>query len=652
MHDQRLHDLIAVNRAIIGSLDYDEVLRLIVDKTATFIHADACVLLLLAGSDDIAHIVASRGIDQERAQQFAATFDERLGDALRPLFDYREHDVFVGAPVMIRRRVSGVLVVFRRGPQPADPEEAALVKALADQAAIALEHARRFREVRQLSEQKSQLLEAIESNTTTYLAYLDCDLRLREINAAYCQAMDISAADVVGRTYAEIHHGAETTRALLERTCTTGVPAELQETPLAIRRAGHATATVYWDWSARPVTGERGQVNGVVISAVDVTQKVLTRNELERANKRKDEFLAMLAHELRNPLAAISTAIEVLRICGSGDSRARASVDTAARQASHMKRLLDDLLDVSRITNGTIELRRETVDLAEVVAQTIQLSTPLLVSRRQEFSLELAPEPLFVNGDTDRLVQIISNLLTNAAKYTHVGGRICLTVHRDGDEICIGVSDNGTGISPEALPHIFDLFVQADRALDRTDGGLGIGLTIVKRLVGMHGGRIEARSEGLGQGSEFLIWLPATEAPRSTASSSSSPSARLSSGFDILLAEDNPDVAQMLTAMLEIDGHRVTVVGDGLAAVEVAERERPDVVLLDIGLPHLSGYEVASRLRSSMQDDTPMLVALTGYGRAEDRARAAAAGIDHHLVKPVEMDQLRRILARPLNRAD
>jgi PAS domain S-box-containing protein len=645
MQDQRLHDLIAVNRAITGSLDYDEVLRLIVDKTATFIQADACALLLLAGADNMAHIVASRGIDEDRTRQFAAAFDERLGEVLRPLFDFREHDVFVGAPVMIRQRVSGALVVFRRGPQAPDPEESMLVKALADQAAIALEHAGAYREVRQMSERKSRLLEAIESNTTTYLAYLDCELRLLEINAAYCNAIGIAVADAVGRRYAEIHPDEETTRALLERTCATGVPTELQETPLAIRRAGLVTETVYWDWSARPVTAERGQLNGVVISAVDVTQKVLTRNALEAANKRKDEFLAMLAHELRNPLAAIATAVEVLRMCGSDDPRKRNSIDAAARQASHMKRLLDDLLDVSRITSGNIELRRETIDLAEVIAQAVQLTTPLIRSRRQQFSIELAPEPLFVNGDSDRLVQIISNLLTNAAKYTPVGGRIRLEVHRLNGEIAISVSDNGTGISPEALPHIFDLFVQADRALDRTDGGLGIGLTIVRRLVDMHGGRIEARSAGLGQGSEFVIGLPAVEAPRSSSPPPVVPSTNPSAGLDVLVAEDNADVAQMLTAILEIDGHRVTVVGDGMAAVEVAERDRPDVVLLDIGLPHSSGYEVANRLRESMQQDAPMLVALTGYGRAEDRARALAAGIDHHLVKPVDVAQLRRILA-------
>ena len=644
MHE-RLHDLIAVNRAIISSLDYDEVLRLIVEKTAAFTHADVCVLLL-TGSDDVARIVASYGIDEQRAQDFAACFDERLGESLRPLLGFRERDVFVAAPVMMRHRVSGALVVFRRGPQPTGADEAMLVKALADQAAIALEHASRFREVRELSEHKSRLLEAIESNTTTYLAYLDCKLSFLELNAAYCSAIGKSAVEVVGRSYAEVHPGAATTRALLERTCVSGAAAELQETPLTIQREGQATETVYWDWSARAVIGDFGRVNGVVVSAVDVTQKVLTRNELELANERKDEFLAMLAHELRNPLAAISTAVEVLRLCGSADSRATSSIDAATRQVSHMKRLLDDLLDVSRITNGRIELRRSTVELGEVVAQAVQLSTPLVRRRGQELTIELAPEPLFVDGDADRLVQVLSNLLTNAAKYTDVGGRIRLRVQPFAQEIRISVSDNGSGISPEALPHIFDLFVQADRAIDRTDGGLGIGLTIVRRLVRMHGGRIEARSEGRGRGSEFVIWLPASERPQPHGSGDSPPNASASQGLQVLLAEDNPDVAEMLSAMLEIEGHRVTVVGDGVAAVEAALRDRPDVVLLDIGLPRLSGYEVARRLRTSMGERAPTLVALTGYGREEDRARAEAAGIDHHLVKPVELEQLRVILGR------
>ncbi|MFO7566580.1 MAG: ATP-binding protein [Enhygromyxa sp.] len=645
----RLRDLIAVNRAIVSSLDYEEVLRLIVDKTVAFTHADACVLLL-TGADELARIVASHGIDAPRAEQFVASFDERLGESLGPLFDLREGDDLVAVPVMARNRVRGALVVFRRGPEvkrrTTDVEENSLMQALADQAAIALEHASQFREVRQLSEQKSRLLEAIQSNTTTYLAYLDRELRFREANAAYCEAIGLSPAEVIGRSYVEVNPGAELTRTLLQRVCETGLPAELQETPLTTRRDRPVSAEiVYWDWSARPVIGERGEVQGVVISAVDVTQKVLTRSELERSNERKDEFLAMLAHELRNPLAAISTAVEVLRRCGSTEPRAVNSVDAAARQVSHMRRLLDDLLDVSRITSGRIELRREVTDLGEVITQAVQLSTPLIRARRHALSLGIAPEPLYVEGDADRLVQVLSNLLINAAKYTDEGGHIELRAEPDEGEARIRVRDDGAGISPEALPHIFDLFVQVDRSLDRSQGGLGVGLTIVKRLVQMHGGRIEARSAGPGRGSEFSIWLPVCSVSPSLPSDPGPKVTPPSGGLRILLAEDNVDLAEMLSSMLELDGHEVTFVGDGEAAVDTAKRERPDVVLLDIGLPKLSGYEVAARLQAELSGQRPVIIALTGYGRDEDQRRALAAGIDHHLVKPVDPDRLRQLLS-------
>src|SRR5690606_3645884 len=331
----------------------------------------------------------------------------------------------------------------------------------------------RFREVRQLSEHKSRLLEAIQSNTTTYLAYLDRELRFLEVNAAYCGALGLSSVAVVGRTYGEVSPDAEVTRTLLQHTCETGMSAELQETPLTTRRDGDVDQTVYWDWSARPVIGEFGEVQGVVISAVDVTQKVVTRNELERSNHRKDEFLAMLAHELRNPLAAIAAAVEVLRRCGIDDPRANNSLDAANRQVSHMRRLLDDLLDVARITSGRIELKRAPIDLGAVIAQAVQLSTPLVRSRYQALSLDVAPEPLCVDGDSDRLVQVISNLLTNAAKYTNVGGHIWLAAESVGSEVRIAVRDDGAGISADELPDIFDLFVQVDRTLDRTQGGLG-----------------------------------------------------------------------------------------------------------------------------------------------------------------------------------
>lgn len=643
---QRLRDLVAVNRAIVSTLDYDEVLHLVVDKTQELTRADACALLLRNGTDGV-RVAASRGIDREAAERFRSPLDEHIHVALREMLGYREEDTFTGVPVIHRGRIQGLLVVYRRGPNQPEPEEEFLVSALADQAAIALEHARLYGEVTRVSAHQARLLETIQSNTSTYLAYLDRDLRFVEANAAYCAVSGCRREDLVGRAYADVFPDAKVT-SVLQEVRETGEATELAELRVAATSKSF-TEDLWWDWSARPVRNPEGEVEGVVLSAVDVTEKVRARAELEATARRKDEFLAMLAHELRNPLAAISSAVEILRSSfeGVGDeSEVRERVrQTAGRQIDHMRRLLDDLLDVSRITRGAVNLRWEKLRLETIVEQAVEATTPLVRSRGHAMNVRNPSEPVHVRGDPDRLVQVVSNLLSNAAKYTPPGGHIEVTTRRGGVNAEVHVRDDGIGIPPDVLPHVFDTFVQADRGLDRTEGGLGIGLTVVERLIEMHGGDVEARSDGQGQGSEFIVRLPALKS--ATDEQPPHPDHRDASteGRRILVVEDNRDAADLLALLLRRRGHDVTVAGDGPTALELSLRLKPDVVLLDIGLPGMDGYELARHLRRQSVHPRPRLVALSGYGGDVERERAERAGLDGFLTKPVNGEQLNKLLS-------
>ncbi|MBI2876111.1 MAG: PAS domain-containing protein [Candidatus Tectomicrobia bacterium] len=378
----------------------------------------------------------------------------------------------------------------------------------------------------------------------------------------------------------------------------------------------------------------------------DITARKRAEEALEEANRRKDEFLAMLAHELRNPLAAIASAVQILRLRGSEDPMLRFAQEATERQAQQMKRLLDDLLDVSRVGRGKITLKKEPVDLVMAVSHAIQTVSPQIQERRHELSITLPSEPLRLEADPVRLEQVLSNLLSNAAKYTPQGGRIWLSAECQGNEAVVRVRDNGIGISSELLPHVFDLFVQAERSSDRSQGGLGIGLALVHNLVEMHGGRVEASSEGPGKGSEFVVRLPALSAASAGQRPAiSSTEAVASASRRILLVDDNQDGARMLALILEMQGHQVHIVHDGPSALVAAGEYRPDVVLLDIGLPGMDGYEVARRLRQRADLPPMRLVAITGYGQEEDRQQAREAGFDHHLIKPIDPEELLRLLS-------
>ncbi len=361
----------------------------------------------------------------------------------------------------------------------------------------------------------------------------------------------------------------------------------------------------------------------------------------------------MLAHELRNPLAPIRHAAQILRLVGDdapGRERQREVVDRQRdvidRQVTHMARLLDDLLEVSRITSGKIQLKRRRVALETVLAQAVETAQPLIESRGHTLSVEPPREALDVEGDPDRLVQVVGNLLTNAAKFTPDGGRIWLQAGAEDGVATILVRDSGIGIAPDVLPTIFDVFTQADRGLDRAQGGLGVGLSLVRSLVQLHGGRVEAHSAGPGRGSEFLVRLPLLAASReSTVAAEAATGATRAGARRVLVVDDAADAASSLAELLALWGHAVRTASDGASALEVAREFRPDVVLLDIGMPDMDGFETARRLRAEHGPDAMVLVAVTGYGQEDDRRRSRDAGFRHHLVKPLALGALSGILA-------
>jgi signal transduction histidine kinase/ActR/RegA family two-component response regulator len=365
------------------------------------------------------------------------------------------------------------------------------------------------------------------------------------------------------------------------------------------------------------------------------------RATAEQANRAKDEFLTILGHELRTPLSAVRNAIVVAR---RNEQRRERALDIARHQAEHLGRLIDDLLDVSSVTHGKIRLSRESVYVAQVVEHAVEAARPAAEQRGHHIVVRLGDESLRVHGDQTRLEQILANLLGNALKYTPPGGRIDVEVELEQSHIVLRVRDNGTGIAPEMLERIFDLFVQANDSLDQTRG-LGIGLTLTKRLVELHGGHIEARSAGPGQGAEFVVWLPALPVVQQDVPSFSPLSARVPAQLHVLLAEDNQDAAEALSMLLELLGHEVRVVNDGAGAVDAARADPPDVALIDIGLPKLNGYEVAEQLRQLPSADRTVLIALTGYGNESQKKQAFSAGFHFHLTKPVALERLEDLFA-------
>jgi PAS domain S-box-containing protein len=390
-----------------------------------------------------------------------------------------------------------------------------------------------------------------------------------------------------------------------------------------------------------------GELRGFAKVTRDMTDRKRMES-LEVSERRMLEFLAMLSHELRNPLAPIRNAVYMMNYKEIADPELKWAIDVIDRQAAQLTRLVDDLLEASRVTSGNITLHRERLDISAVITRAVEGSRPLIDARHHRLEVVMPDEPMMVEADLTRLIQIVVNLLNNAAKYTPEGGDIKLWVdHYDG-VLRIHVRDNGTGIAPESLRHIFDLFVQGERTLDRSEGGLGIGLTLVRRLVEMHGGNVSAFSAGPGKGSEFVVTIPRVTDKSAKAASGDVANDHKNTrtpGLRVLVVDDNRDAAISMEMFLKAWGYDTCVVHDGQTALETAREYHPDIVLLDIGLPGLSGYEVAEQLRGFPGGEKIEVIALTGYGQEEDRQRTQGLGISHHLIKPIDPHKLRDLLA-------
>ncbi|HEY1228389.1 MAG TPA: ATP-binding protein, partial [Ramlibacter sp.] len=392
-----------------------------------------------------------------------------------------------------------------------------------------------------------------------------------------------------------------------------------------------------------PEPSESGEFAHVLVVTRDVTEAWQAQEALRRADRQKDDFLATLAHELRNPLAPLRTGLAVLQ-GGADEAAARRTRQIMERQLQHMVRLVDELLDIARISQGKVVLRREVLSIHEVLEHAVDGSRPLLDAQGHKFAWAGADRALHVHGDMTRLAQVVGNLLNNAAKYTPPGGHVALRVEPDGPDLRIVVEDTGVGIPRDMLGRVFERFVQADEHLERAQGGLGIGLSVVRSLVEMHGGRVAADSAGPGMGSRFVVWLPRAHAAIPVAAPAGAlAQSAASAPRKVLIVDDNVDAAETLAMVANLQGHEVRLAHDGPSGLQVAGEFRPDLVFLDIGLPGMNGYQVAQRLRA-LPGWHGLLVALTGWGTDEDRARSLAAGFSVHLTKPVELDAVERLL--------
>jgi PAS domain S-box-containing protein len=574
--------------------------------------------------------------------------------AADPLWsDYRELALSHGfracwsTPIMSPAgEVLGSVAMYCRGAREPTRSEEELAELATHLAGIAIDRARTEEALRQ----NETLLRTIIETEPECLKLLNRDGTLRHMNLAGLQMVEADSFEEIAGTcvyglIAPEHRAAF--EAMNERVF------RGEAVTLQFELVGLKGTRRWMESHAVPLRDAAGEITAHLGVTRDITARRRDEEELRRRaadltqrDREKDEFLAMLAHELRNPLAPVISAAQVVQARAGDDPLLQRQLAVITRQAQHMARLLDDLLDVSRITRGKIALRRQPVDLGAAVAQVVESQRSLLVERQHHLALSLPAGTGFVLADPTRLQQVVGNLLSNAAKYTDPGGRIEVSVAFSGPAATLRVVDNGVGIAPEFLPRIFDLFAQADRSLARTESGLGIGLTLVKQLVELHGGTVTASSAGRGRGSEFTVVWPLT-APPADAMPEASSSTAATVRRRVLIVDDNEDAADSLADLAGLWGHAVRTVHDGPAALLAAEDEPPDVVLLDISMPYMDGYQVARRLRENHPASAMTLVALTGYGQAEDRLRSQGAGFDHHLTKPVDPDLLRRLLAEP-----
>jgi PAS domain S-box-containing protein len=551
---------------------------------------------------------------------------------------------YLGSPMFDSNgQPNGLLSLLSKHPLKLSELEIAAFSTLALRAGADLERSRVLAAQGKNEEAQARLAAIVESSQDAIMG-ANLEGVLSTWNAAAERLFGFSSSEAIGQPVESLivpeEHRGEAGRfiervrqgAVIDNYDTVRIAKDGRRIPVAI--------------SVSPIRDTAGKISGVSAIIRDNSERKRWEEEQRHASQRKDEFLATLAHELRNPLAPIRHSLDLMRLSGPKDAMTMHTLDTMDRQVGHLVRLVDDLLDVSRITSGRVEIRREPVAIKDIVASAVETSLPLLENHGHVFEQSIPTEPVHVDGDLTRLAQIVANLLNNAARYTPPGGKIALKVECANELVTLTVKDNGVGIPKEMLDRVFDMFTQVKMPAAGREG-LGIGLALVRRLVELHGGVIEARSDGAGQGSEFCVTMPLSDGPGPVENRAPIERARtpLSKWRRILVVDDEEDIRSSLAELLRVDGHDVSVASDGLEAIAIAEQSRFDVVLLDIGLPKLDGYQVAQTIRGKPWGQRLTLVAVTGWGQDEDRRRCRDAGFDHHLVKPVNLRSLRSLLA-------
>jgi PAS domain S-box-containing protein len=501
------------------------------------------------------------------------------------------------------------------------------------------------RRIRQALAESNAHLTAVFEQTAAGMCEVDMSGRILRVNQRYCQVVGRDAAELLRLRMQDITHEADLpgNLALFKKVVETGEAFQIEKR--YVRPDGsHIWVNNTVSRIVLPNETEAQQRITVLAVVVDITAHKAAEEALRLADKRKDEFLAMLAHELRNPLAPIGAAASILKLAKGDEVRTLQACDIISRQVKHMTGLVDDLLDVSRVTRGLVRLEKKKIDLKRVMSDAVEQARPLMEQRQHRLVAQTSPSPAFVEGDHKRLVQVVGNLLHNAAKFTPERGRITLSMDVDDGFVQIAVEDNGVGMTPELIKSAFELFSQAERTLDRSQGGLGIGLALVKSLVELHGGRVAASSEGPGRGSRFEIRLPLGAPPQEDRGTPSLLHKAAGRRLKVLVVDDNVDAAQTLAMLIEALDHDVRVLHDPREALQCAEEIRPDICLLDIGLPHIDGLQLARMFRLSPALQTSRLVAVSGYGQDVDRERAFAAGFDRFFVKPIDETALDGLL--------
>jgi PAS domain S-box-containing protein len=552
----------------------------------------------------------------------------------------RRVGAFVSVPIVEQGQLVAVLYIVSPQPRNWTADEVAFIKEVAERARTASERLRSELALRESEAKFRTIAEAVPQMVWSTLPNGFHDY----YNEQWYEFTGVDKGSTNGEKWNDMFHPDDRAHAweVWKHCLETGENYEIQY------RLRHHSGEYRWTLGrALPVRDAAGKIIRWMGTCTDIHSQKLAEVELSEISHRKDEFLAMLAHELRNPLAPIDTAAQLLRISKADEKQVKHASDIISRQVKHMTDLVDDLLDVSRVSRGLVELEKEQIDIKQVVSIAIEQARPLIEARKHSLNLKMGSDDAYVKGDKTRLVQVIANLLNNAAKYTQQGGEIALTVAVQKNKVKISVADNGIGIDTSLLPHVFDLFTQGERTPDRAQGGLGLGLSLVKSITALHGGKVAAESEGTGMGSSFSIilpLLPAEEIVHGNAMQSGTMPTQ-ASPLRLMIVDDNLDAASSLAALLDAKGHYVTVKETAISALKAARKGEHQAFILDIGLPDMDGYELARCLRANKSTADATIIALTGYGQAHDRVLSKAAGFDHHCVKPINVQQLDSILA-------